>query len=1300
MPLVSIRWSGLWTPGIVGAVALLSPSGPAFAQIVPDDTLSVEPVEASEMFEASEVEAIDALTQEIEGGAMRGTNLFHSFLEFNVGEGQAVYFNPDGAIENILSRVTGENPSNIFGTLGVRTDANLWFVNPNGIVFGEDASLDLNGSFYATTAEAIPFENGAVFSAVEPNNSSLLTVSPEASFLNFLTPASGDIRSTSDLEVNPEQTLVLAGNRVTSERTLRARGGRVELTALDDLFVNQVITAIVAETGVAADGGDIEVTSIAGNIQVNNSLFAQSRTNNGNAGNGGSILVSAESGAISIGGEVNTRSRADNGNTGNGGAIDITAGSGSLTIGGDLESFSRSRSDNNNGGSAGNGGAITLSATDDILLTGAVESLSVAPSGTSQAGGAISISSTAGNVTIVGNVDARSGFSELGSGNGGTIEISAGRDLDLGLSVDSGSRAREGNAGSGGDITLSALSGTLTVPGEIDSFSRSDDADTGRGGNITLSAAGDITLGDEVEAFSRSLRGDAQDGGTVVISADSGNIQIDDKVESFSRSNSPEATPGNGGAIAISTNAGNITLGGDLNTFSFYPNTRSGNGGNLALQAPAGTIVRAPTVDSAPINTFAIGGAGLDTGAGGSVSLAARSISGLDIVTLASAGDSGAVQIRGDGPTLAVSKVSLITSGQIAIPDPIIPDGTLTVNLDDVLSQSGDTIITAAGDITLTEVEIQADANGNQPAGGVALTTPGQVTIENSQINSNANSQGDAGIIALNVGSLSLGKGALISAATSGTGDGGDISINATDTIFLGEGAQNSAPVISVEARDAGRPGNITLNAPTFVLSETAEITATATDTATNRQAGGSITLSADQMQLSGTVRVLAETQGQVPGGVLTLQPHQPDPAVDSSNPDFALTLTPGARISASTTGSGRGGSLVLRAPGSITVSGPGRLTVEALGTGNAGDIELSAQQLTLTDGVILSAFTGGDGDAGDISFVNAGKVQLIDAQVLSDTDAGGQGGNILFSELDSLSLNNSTLTVDTAGLGGDAGEIRIVNAGMVQLTDSAILSNAAAFGTGGNLILVNLAGLSLNNSTLQTDTAGLEGNAGNIFIEEVGTFFLENNSLVLTAAAAGGNAGNIDITTEFVTAIPNENNDIIANAEGGNGGEVTVTAMLISGLTERTGFSVAALRALESSDISASATGGPDLDGVLPLSDRQGTVNLFAEFIPELADLSENFLNSDTLIAGSCIVRSRTPSEGSFVVTGRSGLPLQPGDTSTFGFSTVEMQVPAAVASSDRRGLETSITEPDGIYALADGRLVLSHHCDDVHRS
>ena len=138
----------------------------AVAQITPDSSLGAE----------NSVVDSNGNRDTIQGGAVRNTNLFHSFTEFNVGAGREAYFaNPNG-IANIFSRVTGNNLSNIQGVLGVLGNANLYLINPNGILFGENARLDVNGSFFATTADSVVFGNGLEFSAANPNQPPLLTI--------------------------------------------------------------------------------------------------------------------------------------------------------------------------------------------------------------------------------------------------------------------------------------------------------------------------------------------------------------------------------------------------------------------------------------------------------------------------------------------------------------------------------------------------------------------------------------------------------------------------------------------------------------------------------------------------------------------------------------------------------------------------------------------------------------------------------------------------------------------------------------------------------------------------------------------------------------------------------------------------------------------------------------------------------------------------------------------------------------------------------------------------------------------
>ncbi|HBL10050.1 MAG TPA: filamentous hemagglutinin, partial [Cyanobacteria bacterium UBA11162] len=113
----------LWNASSI-ALGFLASICPTHAQIVPDNTLPVN----------SKVTGCPVCR--IEGGTVRGVNLFHSFQEFGVPTGGEAFFNNGLQIENIFGRVTGANLSHIDGLLRANGTANLFLINPNGIIFG------------------------------------------------------------------------------------------------------------------------------------------------------------------------------------------------------------------------------------------------------------------------------------------------------------------------------------------------------------------------------------------------------------------------------------------------------------------------------------------------------------------------------------------------------------------------------------------------------------------------------------------------------------------------------------------------------------------------------------------------------------------------------------------------------------------------------------------------------------------------------------------------------------------------------------------------------------------------------------------------------------------------------------------------------------------------------------------------------------------------------------------------------------------------------------------------------------
>jgi filamentous hemagglutinin family protein len=155
--------------------------------------------------------------------------LFHSFLEFNVNTGRGAYFTNPAGVENILSRVTGSNPSNILGTLGVSGNADLFLINPNGILFGSNARLDVRGSFVASTASGVNFADGTQFSVTNPETRPLLRVSVPIGLQFGATAGTIGVQG-SNLGVRPGNTLALVGGDIALEGgILTAPTGRIEL---------------------------------------------------------------------------------------------------------------------------------------------------------------------------------------------------------------------------------------------------------------------------------------------------------------------------------------------------------------------------------------------------------------------------------------------------------------------------------------------------------------------------------------------------------------------------------------------------------------------------------------------------------------------------------------------------------------------------------------------------------------------------------------------------------------------------------------------------------------------------------------------------------------------------------------------------------------------------------------------------------------------------------------------------------------------------------------------------------------
>ncbi|MDB9315935.1 CHAT domain-containing protein [Spirulina sp. CS-785/01] len=176
---------------------------------------------------------VQGQTLEIQGGTLSqdGANLFHSFQQFGLSPEQVANFLSSPEINNILARVIGGDPSSINGLIQViGGQSNLYLMNPAGIVFGNNARLNVPGDFLATTATGIGFANGHWFNAWGDNDYQTLIGTPSQFAFDLNQPS--PIINAGELSVTPDQNITLLGGTVLNTGKISAPGGNITLTAV------------------------------------------------------------------------------------------------------------------------------------------------------------------------------------------------------------------------------------------------------------------------------------------------------------------------------------------------------------------------------------------------------------------------------------------------------------------------------------------------------------------------------------------------------------------------------------------------------------------------------------------------------------------------------------------------------------------------------------------------------------------------------------------------------------------------------------------------------------------------------------------------------------------------------------------------------------------------------------------------------------------------------------------------------------------------------------------------------------
>lgn len=1031
------------------------------AQIVPDDTLP----------ENSRVEA-GCTNCTIEGGTTRGSNLFHSFRQFSVPTAGSAFFNNAAEVENILTRVTGNSVSNIDGLLRSNGTANLFLLNPNGIIFGANARLDIGGAFVTSTADAIAFPSGEVFSAINPTAPTpLLNVNPNALLFNQLNPQPIVNRSTADttgLTAAPGQSLAFVGGDVQLEGgRIRAAGGRVELGGLSEpgavglnfdrnnlslSFPNNVDRADVllnnnARINVRSSGG--------GDISINARDFTMSGRNSRLfAGiDSGLGFLGAQAGDIQI--NAGGTMRLDAGRIINEVQSDAIGDAGNINISADTIIGTNSARLSAPTFGRGNGGNITLNARDSVSFD-SVANRSV--------GGIIS------------------GVQEGGIGNAGEIDLTA-----RNVSMTNGSAIANGviGRGSGGDVTVTAR-GTVSFEdgGVIDTINPEA---IGSAGDITITA-GTLSLTNGAELSSIVFgRGDA---GDITVNA-SDTIFISgvnqDRFPTPSGMNSGIGFEGvgEGGNINITTGSLIATDGGNL----VVSTGGQGNAGDIVIRARDRVVFDGFSSD-------------------GFLSSASSSVNFEEAV-----GNAGDIQIQArlltvtNGAGLSASTNGQGRGGNIVIDaDEIqVSEGGFGIAIKDALLAYYSGIFTSTDD----------GATGR--GGDIRINTNRLQISDSAVLTARTFSDQPGGNIEIDANTVELSSGGEVLTSAYQNGDAGNIRVSASDRIILRGfdpnfderlarfGREQVQPATAssglfAQTEGAGRAGDIQVQTPELIVRNQAQVLASTT----GQGRGGSLTIIAPDRLLLSNGQLSVATSGNARAGNLS---------IDTGN----LTLN-GGQILASSTGSGAAGNLSITAD-NAALSDRASVTAETRSS-LGGNIAFNVQDtLQLQNNSQISASTR-IGTGGSLS-IDASSIQLSNNSQLAVTARRtGSAGN-LNVRTGNLGVDDSSVTVSNPQ--GQAGTLSIQADGINLRNEAELIAEA-----GGNSLAADIAQaeiqlqtdrLVLRDNSLISARASGSTNGGNITIDAENGFIVavpnENSDII--ASAEQGNGGRIDLTAQQI---------------------------------------------------------------------------------------------------------------------------------------------------------------------------------------
>ncbi|RKZ53463.1 MAG: hypothetical protein DRR00_04645 [Candidatus Parabeggiatoa sp. nov. 3] len=720
-------------------------------------------------------------------GQQHGSNLFHSFQYFNLQSHESAIFSGPEQINTIIGRVTGGQPSHIDGLLrSTIPKADLYFLNPNGILFGPNARLDLQGSFHASTADYLRFKKGGRFDARQPQNS-LLNVAPVEAF-GFLTntPATLSFDKT-QLSLQPEKTFSLVSGDInmTGAQLFAPSGqlnlvsvaqkGEVNLSHMDTFaFDQQGLITFSNQTHLNVDGVGAGEVFIRGGQLVMRDSAIQADTLAFQDGKGINIKLTE---SLDISGDLVAISN-DTFGSGNAGQIRISAPHFDLS-GSTIDASSLS---------SGRGGDISITTdqlklkagariTSNVFSTGSGGNLFINSSELLSLSGQRAKPFTHHDITFEQQASTLN-TSTFNTGQAGQINLITDYLNMDGSHISADSLANEAltTAGNAGHVVLQAKSVSLTAGARITASTLG----SGQGGNIQIQVDGPISLEGEGEQvtysglLTRTLSqsDSAGCGGNITLTAD----QL--TLKSGATISASTFGAGNGGKIAIKIK-GLATITGDdsrgegsfIGAGAWSDADNAGQGGSIVLEAKDLQIV---------------GGAGIETGTGGP-------------------GDGGNTTIKVSGKTELLGK----RSGDDR------PSRILTAS-EGRMENAGHAgaIVLETQELYLTDnTTISVLSEGPGQGGNLTIKAQRILAEERSSISASSTHQGDAGNLIIQVEEgIKLLNSDITTASNSA--DGGNITLIAPTGYFY---LNNAETTTSVKAK-SGNGGNINLNAQFIIL--------------------------------------------------------------------------------------------------------------------------------------------------------------------------------------------------------------------------------------------------------------------------------------------------------------------------------------------------------------------------------------------------------------------------------------------------------------------------------------------------